>query len=134
MLDSDDSYIENRKTAERMKLKVKDGTYVFRCSVPKMVEVDEFTLDSGAGVNVWPQGRREDIPMMPKRSGLRMCAANGTEIQNLGRMIVQFRSEGGGSSSGFTRGCEACMRVPGSGNAGGTTQQQFFRRVCMNTL
>ena len=68
VLDSDDSYIENRKTGERMKLKVKDGTYVFDVQ-HKDGEVDEFSLDSGAGVNVWPQGRREDIPMMPKRSG-----------------------------------------------------------------
>ena len=106
VLDSEDSYIENRKTGERMKLKVKDGTYVFDVQY-KDGEVDEFTLDSGAGVNVWPRGRREDIPMMPKRSGLRMCAANGTEIQNLGRKIVQFRGvkaeAGHSSSSGFTR-------------------------------
>ena len=104
VLDSDDSCTENRKTGERMKLKVKDGTYVFDVQY-KDGEVDEFTLDSGAGVNVWPQGRREDIPMMPKRSGLRMCAANGTEIQNLGRKIVQFRGvkaeAGHSSSSGF---------------------------------
>ena len=89
VLDSDDSYIENRKTGERMKLKVKDGTYVFGVQYKD-------------GVNVWPQGRREDIPMMPKRSGSRMCAANGTEIQNLGRKIVQFRgvkAEAGHSSS-----------------------------------
>ena len=88
VLDSEDSYIENRKTGERMKLQVKDGTYVFDVQY-KDGEVDEPTLDSGAGVNVWPEGRREDIPMMPKRSGLRMCAASGTEIQNLGRKIVQ---------------------------------------------
>ena len=62
VLDSDDSYIEKRKTGERMKLKVKDGTYVFDVQY-KDGEVEEFTLDSGAGVNVWPQSRREDIPM-----------------------------------------------------------------------
>ena len=105
VLDSDDSYIENRKTGERMKLKVKDGTYVFDAQY-KDGEVDEFTSDSGAGVNVWPQGRPHDIPMMPKRSGIRMCAASGTEIQNLGRKIVQFRGvkaeAGHSSSSGFT--------------------------------
>ena len=37
--------------------------------------MDEFTFVSSAGVNVWPQGRREDTPMMPQRSGSRMCAA-----------------------------------------------------------
>ena len=123
VLDSDDSYIENRKTGERMKLKVKDGTYVFDVQC-KDGEVDEFTLDSGAGVNVWPQGRREDIPMMPKRSGLRMCAANGTEIQNLGRKIVQFRGVQAVVRREFTR-LRKCRR---------NDQQQFFRRVCMNTL
>ena len=105
VLDSDDSYIENRKPGERMKLKVNDGNYVFDVQY-KDGEVDEFTLDSGAGVNVWPQGHRDDIPMMPKRSGLLMCAANGTEIQNLGRNIVQFRGvkveASHSSSSGFT--------------------------------
>ena len=68
VLDSEDSYIEHRKTGERMKLKMKDGTYVFDVQY-KHGKVVEFTLDSGAGVNVWPQGRREDSPMMPKRSG-----------------------------------------------------------------
>ena len=55
MLDSDDSYIENRKTRERMKLKVKDETHVFDVQY-KDGEVDEFTSDSGAGVTMWPQG------------------------------------------------------------------------------
>ena len=52
VLDSDDSYVENRKTGERMKWKVKDGTYVFDVQYEDG-EVDEFTSDSGAGVNVW---------------------------------------------------------------------------------
>ena len=42
VLDSEDSYIENRKTGERMKLKVKDGTYVFDVQY-KDGEVDELT-------------------------------------------------------------------------------------------
>ena len=73
-----------------MQLKAKDGTYVYDVKY-KDGEVGEFTLESGAGVHVWPQGRRGNIPMMPKRGGLRICATNGTEIQNLGRKIVQFR-------------------------------------------
>ena len=113
VLDSENSYIENREAGERMKLKVKDGTYVFDVQYEDG-KVDELTLHSGAGVNTWPQGRPDDIPMMPKRSGSRMCAANGTEIQNLGRKIVQFR---GVKALG---GCEACMGDPGSENAGGT--------------
>ena len=97
----------HRKSEDRRKDEVEGegGTYVFDVEY-KDGEVDEFSFDSGA-VDVWPQGRREHIPMMPKRSGLRMCAANGTEIQKLGREIVQFRgvkAEAGHSSSlGFTR-------------------------------
>ena len=49
-----------RKTGERMKLKVKDRTYVFGVQY-KDGEVDGFTSDSSAGVNVWPQGRRRRI-------------------------------------------------------------------------
>ena len=42
VLKSEDSRVENRKTRERMKLKVKDGTYVFDVQY-KDGEVDEFT-------------------------------------------------------------------------------------------
>ena len=39
------------------------------------------TLDSGAGVSVWPEG-------------LHMVAANGTEIRNLGQKVIKFRGVG----------------------------------------
>ena len=89
-----------------MKLEVQGGTYVFDVQYNDG-EVDDFTLDSGAGVNVWPQGRREDIPMMPKTKRLTHVCRQRHEIQNLGRKIVQFRgvkAEASHSSpSGFTR-------------------------------
>ena len=55
VLDSDDSYIENRKTRERMKLKAKDGTYVF----------DVQYKDEEGTNSLLSHARREDIPMMP---------------------------------------------------------------------
>ena len=60
LLDSD---IEDRKTGESMKLKlkVKDGTYVFDVQY-KDGEVDEFTLDSGAGVMC---GRKVVVRTLP---------------------------------------------------------------------
>ena len=33
----------------------------------------------------------KEVPTMPKKPGLRMCAANGTEIQNHGRKLIKFR-------------------------------------------
>ena len=47
-------------------------------------EQGTITLDSGAGVYVWPKDKLRDVPTMPKKQGLRMCAANGSEIKNHG--------------------------------------------------
>ncbi len=46
---------------------------------------EKVTLDSGAGVSVWPKGKAKEVPMRPKLPGLRMWAANGTEIKNIGQ-------------------------------------------------
>ena len=51
---------------------------------------------------------------MPKKEGLRMCAANGTSITNLGRKLVKFRgtvaAEGRARTSGFA--WQAWVREP----------------------
>jgi len=31
------------------------------------------------------------VKIMPKRRGLRMVAANGTDIENLGQKVIKFR-------------------------------------------
>ena len=31
------------------------------------------------------------VPMLAKRPGLRVCAANGTEIQNYGQKVIKFQ-------------------------------------------
>ena len=49
-------------------------------------------LDSGAGVNVWPQDWWNDAKMEPKVAGLKMVAANGTEIANLGQKVIKFNA------------------------------------------
>ena len=45
--------------------------------------------------------------MMPKKEGLRMRAASGTPITNLGRKLIKFRgtvaAEGRARTSGFAR-------------------------------
>jgi hypothetical protein len=62
-------------------------------------EVGAITLDSGAGVNVWPEGLLQQVPMMPKDPRLKMTAANGSNIENLGTKLIKFR----GLESGFAR-------------------------------
>ena len=92
ILDADGSYIENKSTGERMAVRMQDETFVFD------VEYDDgekgtMTLDSGAGVHVWPKDARTNVPLLPRKSNLRMCAANGTEIVNHGRKVIQFRGQ-----------------------------------------
>jgi ribosomal protein L2 len=93
-----DNYIENISTGEKLAIRVDRGTYVFDVEFTNG-EGGTITLDSGAGVNVWPQEMLPDLPLLAKEPGLRMTAANGTPIANLGTKMVQFR----GVAPGFTR-------------------------------
>ena len=52
-------------------------------------EEGTITLDSGAGVNVWPEHMLPDVPMRAPEPGLRMTAANGTEIPSKGVKVVE---------------------------------------------
>jgi hypothetical protein len=73
-----------------MELKKKKGVYVFDV----ILDDDEpmsITLDSGAGVSVWPKGLKKDIKLGPKQEGLEMVAANGTPIENWGTKAIRFR-------------------------------------------
>jgi hypothetical protein len=42
-------------------------------------------------VHVWPKEKLQHVPILPKKPGLKMCAANGSEIQNYGRKVIKFR-------------------------------------------
>ena len=90
VLDEKESYIEHIATGEKMQLRKEKGVYVFDVKF----EDDEtavITLDSGAGVNVWPKGMKNDIKLEPRQEGLRMIAANGTAIENVGTKKISFR-------------------------------------------
>jgi glutamate 5-kinase len=95
---AEENYIENVGTGEKMQIRIEGGTYVFSVMYPDGEE-GEITLDSGAGVNVWPNGLQMKVPLMPKKNGLRMTAANGTPIENLGTKVIRFR----GIEAGFMR-------------------------------
>ena len=61
------------------------------------------TLESGAGVSVWPWGMTDTSEeLTPKQVGLKMAAANGAKIANYGRKQVRFQGEAVEDSS-FSR-------------------------------
>ena len=94
----EDNFIQNVDTGDKIELRVEKGTYVFDVEFQNG-EVGTITLDSGAGVNVWPETMQKQVPMMPKDPRLKMTAANGSDIENLGTKIIKFR----GIETGFRR-------------------------------
>ena len=91
IMDSEGSYVENKKTSERMQLRSKKGVFVFDVKYQNG-DTGEITLDSGAGVSVWPKGhKRELIRVGPKKEGLKLVAANGTAIENIGQTKLIFQ-------------------------------------------
>ena len=90
-LDSNGGYIQNFKTRECMMVKIENGTYVFDVELDNG-DMAKVTLDSGAGCNVWPKGKAAGTSkVMPKKSGVNMIAANGTQIGHYGQRQVRFR-------------------------------------------
>ena len=67
------------------------GVYVFDAKYEDCT-TGAMALDSGAGVNVWPQDWWNDAKMEQKALGLKMVAANGTEIANLGQKVIRFNA------------------------------------------
>ena len=50
------------------------------------------SLDSGAGVNIWPKTWGNEAKLEERVAGLSMVAANGTEIQNLGQKVIRLKA------------------------------------------
>ena len=90
-MEADGGFIQNIATGEKINLRVDRGVYVFD------VKFDDGTsgamaLDSGAGVNVWPKDWWNEAKMEQKIPGLKMVAANGTEIANFGQKVIRFNA------------------------------------------
>jgi len=91
VLEEGGSFIQSVSTGEKIALRVERGVYVFDAKYEDG-STGTMALDSGAGVCVWPQDWKTDAPMEPKAPGLRMVAANGTEIANLGQKVIRFNA------------------------------------------
>ena len=109
IMEEEGSYIENKRTGECMQVRIENDTFVFDVEFENS-ELGKITLDSGAGCNVWPHGKLTEIPMRPKNPGLKMIAANGTEIRSYGRKMIKFKgvdasrpAVGSAMTPGFTR-------------------------------
>ena len=59
----EDNFIEKSTTGERIGLRVEKGTFVFDVEF-KDGEAGTITLDSGAGVNVWPMDVQNGVSML----------------------------------------------------------------------
>ena len=72
-----------------MEVREENGVYVMDVKFDDET-VDVITLDSGAGCNVWPKGRRagKTSKLLPKKAGVGMVAVTGTPI---GQRQVRFR-------------------------------------------
>ena len=99
----EDCYIENKATGEKMRIRQKKGTFFFGVLYTEVAEEGVVTLDSGAGVNVWPKEKFKEIKLMPKVKDLKMVAANGTDIGNYGQKLIKFRGVAATTTSTFTR-------------------------------
>ena len=87
----EESFVENVRTGERMRLREQKGVYVFDVRYHDGEE-GTITLDSGAGVSVWPKDMADyAAETLPKKPKLKMVAANGTPIENYGRAKVVLR-------------------------------------------
>ena len=97
------SCIENVKMGEKMRLREQKGVYVFDVKYQDGEE-GTITLDSGAGVSVWPkEWAQYATETGPKKPGLKMVAANGTPIENVGQAKVVFKGRAPQPFSGQSR-------------------------------
>ena len=72
-------------------VRIENGTYVFDVELDNG-NMTKVTLDYGAGCNVWPKRKVAGTSKVtPKRSGMNMLAANGTQIGHYGQRQVRFR-------------------------------------------
>ncbi|MDA8582751.1 hypothetical protein N9L68_00930, partial [bacterium] len=90
--EEEDNFISNVKTGKTMRMKQRNGVYVldvFFLIGGKQVP-GEIVVDSGAAECVMPKDLFPEITPLEKKAGVRFAAANGKEMGNYGRKILQF--------------------------------------------
>ena len=90
-MEADGGFIRSVATGGKTNLRVERGVYVSDAKFEDGTS-GAMALDSGAGVNVWPQDWWNDAKMEQQAPGLKMVAASGTEIANLGQKVIRFNA------------------------------------------
>ena len=80
------SFIENIKTGERMKVRVKKGVYVVDVRYEDG-KTGVITLDSGAGVSVWPKDQASPGKMLPRDATFVWSRQTGRRSRAWGRRL-----------------------------------------------
>jgi hypothetical protein len=87
-----DNYIQNVKTKRKIKLIKVGGVYELRAMVNCGMTWQEvnITIDSGAEECVMPRDWFPDAEWMPKKQGIQFMGADGSDIGNFGRRLIEF--------------------------------------------
>ena len=92
-----DNYVRHTSSGRKMLMKKENGVYVLEVlyKVGKKFVKGKIVVDSGAAECVMPYGMLQDLEVLPKKKGVRFTAANGKEMGNYGRKLVEFIKDDG---------------------------------------
>ena len=88
----EDNYIKCRRTGRKVFMEKEGNIYVINVMVKAGGSKRKCKLigDSGAAENVMPRELFPEVETLEEKKGVRFFAANGEEIGNYGRKVIQF--------------------------------------------
>ena len=91
-----DNFVRHVKTGKTIPLKKKNGVYILEVwfIVDGQKVGGEIIVDSGAAECVMPRAMLPQLETMSAKAGVRFAAANGAELGNYGRKMVNFLPKG----------------------------------------
>ena len=88
----EDNFIQNTATGEKIMLKKENGVYTMKVLVKVGGRNLNCTIvvDSGASECVMPKEWFPELPVMSPKKGIKFAGANGKDLGNYGRKLVEF--------------------------------------------
>jgi len=90
--ESGDNFIVNKRTGRKMQMQKRGGVYeievMFKCG--STWQAGTLTIDSGAEECVMPKKWYPDVEVSPKKESVRFMGADGTDLGNYGRKLMEF--------------------------------------------
>ena len=92
----EDNFVRHAETGKTIPLRRKNGVYILEVwfIVDGQKVSGEIIVDSGAAECVMPRGMLPSLETMAAKAGVRFAAANGAELGNYGRKMVNFLPKG----------------------------------------